>query len=86
MFFMRRTMVQVMKVRMKDVFPGDVVNRNADEPRGWVEVVEVQELPNNGIVLAANSDRESINGNINDIVGVQVSKTVEVPDSVRPAA
>lgn len=79
-------MVQVMKVRMRDVRPGDVVNRNADEARGWVDVVEIQELPNNGIVLAAHSDRDSINGNRNDIVGVQVVTAVDVPDSNARAA
>ena len=82
---MQRNMVQVMKVRMRDVLPGDVVNRNADEPRGWVEVVQIQELPNNGIVLMAASDRDSINGNLNDIVGVQVVKRVEVPAEQRAA-
>ncbi len=76
---MQRKMVQVMKVRMRDVLPGDIVNRNADEARGWVEVLKLQELPNNGIVLIAESDRDSINGNINDIVGVQVTKAVELP-------
>lgn len=82
---MQRNMVQVMKVRMRDVLPGDVVNRNADEPRGWVEVVQVQELPNNAIVLVAPSERDSVNGNYNDIVGVQVIKAVELPAQKRAA-
>lgn len=82
---MQRKMVQVMKVRMRDVLPGDIVNRNADEPKGWVDVIQIQELPNNGIVLVAESDRDSINGNLNDIVGVQIIKAVEIPDA-RPAA
>ena len=77
---MQRNMVQVIQVRMRDVIAGDVVNRNADEPRGWVEVVETQVLPNDDIVLAAKSDRDSINGNRNDIVGVQVVRAVEIPD------
>ncbi len=83
---MQRKMVQVMKVRMRDVLPGDVVNKNADEPKGWVEVIQLQELPNNGIVLAAESDRDSINGNLNDVVGVQIIKTVEIPDTRQAAA
>jgi len=77
---MQRVMVQVMQVRMRDVIPGDIVNKNLDDARGWFEVVELQELPNNGIVLAASSDRDSINGTLNDIVGVQITKVVEVPD------
>ena len=83
---MQRKMVQVMRVRMKDVLPGDVVNKHADEPKGWITVIELQELPNNGIVLAAESDRDSINGEINDIVGVQVIKSVEVVDEHKQAA
>lgn len=77
---MQRVMVQVMQVRMSDVVPGDIVNRNYNEARGWFKVLELQELPNGGIVLAADSDRDSVNGNINDIVGVQITKVVEVPD------
>ena len=75
-----------MKVRMRDVLPGDVVNKNADEPKGWIEVLQLQELPNNGIVLAAESDRDSINGNLNDVVGVQIIKTVDVPDAPQQRA
>lgn len=83
---MQRKMVQVMKVRMKDVHPGDVVNKNADDPRGWFSVVELQELPNDGIVLVAKTDRDSINGNIFDIVGVQIIKSVEVGEPQQHAA
>lgn len=71
---------------MRDVLPGDVVNKNADEPKGWIEVLQLQELPNNGIVLAAESDRDSINGNLNDVVGVQIIKTVDVPDAPQQRA
>lgn len=75
-----------MTVRMADVLPGDIVNKNADLPIGWFEVVELQELPNNGIVLAAKSDRDSVNGTIYDMVGVQLTKVVEVPDATPRAA
>ena len=78
---MQRNMVQVTQVRMRDVLPGDIVNRNYEEARGWVKVVEVLPLPNNQIVLAASSDRDSVNGSINDIVGIQVVRVVEVPDA-----
>lgn len=84
---MQRKMVQVMRVRMRDVLPGDVVNKNADDPKGWIDVIQLQELPNDGIVLAAASDRDSINGQLNDIVGVQIVKNVEVDYSAHsPAA
>ncbi len=83
---MQRTIVQVMTVRMADVLPGDIVNKNADKAIGWFEVVELQDLPNNGIVLAAKSDRDSVNGTIYDMVGVQITKVVEVPDATPRAA
>ena len=73
-------------MRMRDVLPGDVVNKHLSEPRGWVEVINTQELPNNGIVLLASSDRDSINGNLNDIVAVQLTKVVEIPDTTPAAA
>ena len=83
---MQRKMVQVMRVRMKDVLPGDIVNKNADEPKGWITVVDLQELPDGGIVLAAERDRDSINGHLHDIVGVQIVKSVEVADPHQQAA
>lgn len=78
---MQRKMVQVMKSRMSDVIPGDIVNKNADDSKGWITVVQLTELPDNGVVLVAERDRDSINGNVNDIVGIQVVKAVEVPSS-----
>jgi hypothetical protein len=83
---MQRRIVQVMQVRMRDVIPGDVVNKHLSEPRGWVEVIETQDLPNNAIVLLAESDRDSINGLLNDIVAVQLTKVVEIPDTPTAAA
>lgn len=75
-----------MQVRMGDVLPGDVVNKNHADPRGWVLVKELQELPHDGVALLAESDRDSINGFINDIVGVQLVKVVEVPAQAAQAA
>ena len=74
-------MVQVIQVRMRDILPGDVINRDHEAARGWVEVIETQKLPNNGVVLLAESARDSVNGNRNDIVGVQVVRAVEIPDA-----
>jgi hypothetical protein len=83
---MHRTIVQVMQVRMADVLPGDVVNKNHADPRGWILVKGLQELPHNAIAILAESDRDSINGSIYDIVGVQLTKVVEVPMQAPQAA
>ncbi len=83
---MQRTIVQVMQVRMCDVLPGDIVNKKADSPIGWFECTGLHDLPNNGIVVQAHSDRDSVNGTIYDMIGVQITKVVEVPDSQPKAA
>lgn len=82
---MQRTLVQVMQVRMTDLHPGDIVNKNHEDARGWFEVHEVQELPNGGIAVQASSEKDSINGGPYDIVGVQVTKAVEIPSEIRAA-
>jgi hypothetical protein len=74
-----------MQVRMADLHPGDIVNKNHDDSRGWFEVNEIHELPNSGIVVQAASEKDSINGGPYDIVGVQVTKAVEIPNQIRAA-
>jgi len=70
---------------MADLLPGDIVNKNHDDARGWFEVKELQELHNGGIAVMAHSDKDSINGGPHDIVGVQLTKAVEIPTQVRAA-
>ena len=74
-------MVQVVKMRMGDLLVGDVINKNPDEPRGWFTVHELQELPNNGLAVLAATSKNSINGSPDDIVGVQVRQTVDLPET-----
>ncbi len=78
---MVRTIVQVIQVRMRDVHPGDVINKNGDDVRGWFLVKDTQELPSGDIAVLAESDKNSINGGAYDLVGVQIAKAVEVPAS-----
>jgi len=78
---MVRTIVQVIKVRMRDVHPGDVINKNVDDPRGWFLVKDLQELPNGDFAILAETDKFSINGGAYDMVGVQLANDVEVPAS-----
>ena len=78
---MVRTIVQVIQVRMRDVPPGDVINKNGDDVRGWFLVKDIQELPSGDIAVLAESDKNSINGGAYDLVGVQIAKAVEVPAS-----
>ncbi len=82
---MQRTIVQVMQVRMTDLRPGDVVNKNHADPRGWFKVVDIQELPNGDVSVIAERASDSMNSAPYDIVGVQLVKTVEVPNTALAA-
>ncbi len=68
-------------MRMGDLLVGDVINKNPDDPRGWFTVHELQELPNNGLAVLASTSKNSINGSPDDIVGVQVRQTVDLPET-----
>ena len=73
-------------MRMGDLLVGDIINKNPDEPRGWFEVHELQELPNNGLAVLASTAKNSINGSPDDIVGVQVRQAVDLPPSIAQQA
>lgn len=83
---MQRHIVQVIQVRLVDLKPGDICNKRHDATDGWFRVRELEELPNGGVAVLADSDRDSINGSPFDIVGVQLVKAVEIPDSAIRAA
>jgi len=78
---MRRTIVQVISVRMRDLLPGDIINKNGDQARGWFRVKDLQPLPKGVIAVIAEDEQDSINSAGDDLVGLQVHKVVEVPDS-----
>lgn len=78
---MVRTIVQVTQVRMRDVHPGDIINKNHDDSRGWFEVVDVQELHTGQYAIVADSADDSINGGPFDMVGVQIAKNVDIPSA-----
>lgn len=82
---MQRTIVQVMQVRMSDILPGDIVNKNHEDARGWFEVKELSHLHSGDVAVLAHTEKDSINGAPHDIVGVQVAKVVEIPNQVRAA-
>ena len=73
-------------MRMTELMPGDIVNRNPAEPRGWFEVDHLEPLPNGAVAVIAVNEKDSINGAPNDLVGVQVTKVFTVPEDSRPPA
>ncbi len=76
---MQRTIVQVMQVRIMDLRPGDIVNKNHADSRGWFKVIDIQELPNGDVSVIAERASDSMNSAPYDIVGVQLAKAVEIP-------
>jgi len=78
---MVRTIVQVIQIRMSDVQPGDIVNKNADSAHGWFVAKDTQELHSGDVAVLAESDKDSINGGPYDLVGVQIAKQVNAPSS-----
>ena len=81
---MQRAAIQIVQMRLSDLRPGDIVNKNPNEPRGWFEVRELQPLPNNAIAVIAVHEKDSMNSAPHDLVGVQIRKTFTMPDQSTP--
>lgn len=78
---MLRTVVQVIQVRMRDVHPGDIINKSLDDPKGWFRVQDTEELHTGDYSIIAASAGDSINGAPYDMVGLQIAKQVDAPDN-----
>lgn len=64
---------------MRDVCPGDIINKNLDDSKGWFQVRDTEELHTGNVAISADSERDSINGAPYDLVGLQIAKQVEAP-------
>lgn len=76
---MQRTVIQIARVRLAEVRPGDVVNGHPDHEQGWFRVVTIRELPSGDLVAAGETNVQSVKGSVFDLVGLQVAKQVDVP-------
>ena len=83
---MQRTVVQITRMRISDLRAGDVANTDPDATRGWFIVDTVRELTNGEFAVSNASERKSINGAGDDIVGLQIHKTVEIASAPAAAA
>lgn len=79
---MQRTIVQIARIRLADVRPGDVINGRPDDEYGWFIVRLVRQLPSGDLVASGESTNQSAKGSPVDLVGIQVTKTVDIPDLV----
>ncbi|MFQ5556038.1 MAG: hypothetical protein ACE5GB_00755 [Acidimicrobiales bacterium] len=60
-----------MQVRAGDLEPGDVVNRRGPERTGWIEVAKVETLPDGGLVVHDDTERDSFTAKGYDLVWLQ---------------
>lgn len=81
---MQRNIVQVARMRMEDVLPGDVVNRVPDATGGWFCVGIIETLLDGSTQFSSADRRVTLSGGPTDICGVQVLKPVEMDSTEAP--
>lgn len=74
---MSRNIVQVARMRLVEVLPGDVVNRLPEATDGWFEVAIIETLFNGKIQFSSADRAITLSGGPMDICGVQVLKAVD---------
>ncbi len=71
---MERSVVQIARIRIADAMIGDVVNRDPNSDRGWMEIDTIEPLHDGSWALLHEPTNSSITGQPLDIIGVQVLK------------
>lgn len=84
---MKRTIVQIARIRLGDVQPGDVINLRPDAEHGWFPVKIMRQLPSGDLVATGENSGYNVKATPWDLVGIQVLKVVDMaaPASTRPA-
>jgi hypothetical protein len=78
---MQRTIVQIARMRLADLQPGDVINSNPEHELGWFEIQVIRQLPSGELVASGQIQTQTAKGMPRDLVGVQITKQVDEPDS-----
>ncbi len=81
---MQRTVVPIARIRIGDLERGDVVNGRPDAELGGFMVLTKRELPSGELVVSGESSSHTVKGHALDLVGVQVTKQVEVQAAQQP--
>ena len=76
---MKRTVVQIARVRLADLRQGDVVNGHPEHEHGWFMVQALRQLPSGDLVASGDTSTQAVKGQPFDLVGLQVTKEVDVP-------
>ncbi len=75
-----RNHVRIVQIRAVDAQAGDVVNRRGAERAGWIEVDQVESLPDGNLVIHDRSQHDDFTANLTDLLWLQVL----VPFKTRP--
>lgn len=75
---MERNLVQVARIRAREVVIGDVINRLADEQKGWFVVGVVENLFDGTIAFSSSDRKLSFGTSPLDIVAVQTLKPINI--------
>jgi hypothetical protein len=78
---MQRTIVQIARMRLADLQPGDIVNSNPEHELGWFEIQLIRQLPSGELVASGQTQTQTAKGMPWDLVGVQIVKQVDAPHS-----
>lgn len=78
---MQRTIVQIARIRLADLEPGDIVNGHPDDEFGWFEVRVLRQLPSGDLVCTGDAATQSVKGSPWDLIGIQVTKQVDIPQA-----
>lgn len=81
---MQRNLVQIARIRMEEVVPGDVVNRVPDDTRGWFIVAAVEALFDGTLQLIDAKRHLAFSASALDIVGVQLLKPIDLEVTETP--
>ncbi len=76
---MQRNLVQIARIQMRQIVPGDVVNRVPDDTRGWFVAGVLEELFDGNLQVASSDRLQAFSAGPLDIVGVQLLKPIELP-------
>ena len=78
---MQRPTVRVTRMRIKDLRPGDVVNKDPDVTRGWFAVTEVRKLHDGTLSVVGKVAQLTFSGYPDDVAGVQVLVGMDLPEA-----
>jgi hypothetical protein len=67
-----RGQISIVQVRASDVQSGDIVNRRGPDRTGWIEVTDLETLPNGDLVVHDEDGTDSFTAQALDVLWLQV--------------